>query len=117
MEFKHFKCIVVFNKTKDSILFCKRKKDPYKGLYNFVGGKVEPGESSEKAAYRELQEETGISPKDIDLYRVMNRFSSLRSFRISFIMQPMGIQIYSNHGTIPLDYTVVPKLIDGAHKY
>ena len=29
-------------------------------------------------------------------------------------MQPMGIQIYSNHGTIPMDYTIVPKLIDGA---
>jgi glyoxylase-like metal-dependent hydrolase (beta-lactamase superfamily II) len=23
-------------------------------------------------------------------------------------------EIYSNHGTIPLDYTIVPKLIDGA---
>ena len=72
MDFKHFNCIVVFNKAKDSVLFCKRRKDPYKGLYNFVGGKVEPGESSDKAAYRELQEETGISEKDIDLYRLMD---------------------------------------------
>lgn len=72
MDFKHVNCIVVFNKEKDSVLFCKRMKDPYKGLYNFVGGKVEPGESSDKAAYRELQEETGISEKDIDLYRLMD---------------------------------------------
>ena len=56
-----YNCIIVLNKTKDRALFCKRQKDPYKGLYNFVGGKVEPGEDSETAAYREdvlLKEET-----------------------------------------------------------
>lgn len=26
--------------------FCIRAKDPYKGLYNFVGGKEEEGESN-----------------------------------------------------------------------
>lgn len=49
--------IVVFNLKKDAALFCKRQKDPYKAAFNFVGGKVEPGEDSETAAYRELQEE------------------------------------------------------------
>ena len=39
-------------------LMCLRRKDPYKGLYNLVGGKVEPGETGEEAAYRELAEET-----------------------------------------------------------
>lgn len=53
-------CIVVFNIDKDKILFCKRVKNPYKGLYNFVGGKIEAAENSINAAYRELQEETGI---------------------------------------------------------
>ena len=56
-----YNCIIVFNKTKDRALFCKRQKNPYRGLYNFVGGKVEPGEDSETAAYRELFEETGIT--------------------------------------------------------
>lgn len=72
MEFSHSNCIVVFNKNKDMVLFCRRQKDPYKGLYNFVGGKLEPGETSEEAAYRELQEETGISRSDIRLYRMMD---------------------------------------------
>lgn len=40
---KHMNCIVVFNREKDQVLFCKRAKDPYRGLYNFTGGKVEPG--------------------------------------------------------------------------
>lgn len=65
-------CIVVFNKDKTKVLFCKRKKDPFKGTLNFVGGKVESGESPEEAAYRELQEETGISRRQIRLYRLMD---------------------------------------------
>ena len=60
-------CIVVFNKDLDKVLFCIRAKEPYKGLYNFVGGKVENNESNYEAAYRELFEETGISKNDIEL--------------------------------------------------
>lgn len=37
-----YNCIIVYNQYKDKLLFCKRRKDPYKGLYNFVGGKIEP---------------------------------------------------------------------------
>ena len=59
--------IVVFNEKLEKVLFCIRAKEPYKGLYNFVGGKVEEGESNEEGAYRELFEETGISRNDIKL--------------------------------------------------
>ena len=52
--------IVVYDRTRQQILMCLRRKDPYKGKLNFVGGKLETGESSEEAAYRELQEETGV---------------------------------------------------------
>lgn len=71
-NFKHYNCIVVFNKNRDRILFCKRMKPPYEGLYNFVGGKVEPGENSIHAAYRELYEETGISRNQITLFPLMD---------------------------------------------
>ncbi len=64
--------IVVFNKNLDKVLFCIRAKEPYKGLYNFVGGKVEKDESNDDAAYRELFEETGISNKDIELDHFMD---------------------------------------------
>lgn len=82
---KHLNCIVVFNAAKDKILLCKRTKDPYKGLYNFVGGKVEPGESSEQAAYRELQEETGISERGIELFRLMD---------LTYYIDNLVIEIY-----------------------
>ncbi len=48
-------------------MMCHRQKNPYKGLYNFVGGKVEPGEDNIAAAYRELYEETGITREDLEI--------------------------------------------------
>ena len=64
--------IVVFNKNLDKGLFCIRAKEPYKGKYNFVGGKVEEGENNDEAAYRELFEETGITRDDIELDHFMD---------------------------------------------
>ena len=62
--------IWVFSPAADKVLMCKRRKDPYKGLYNLVGGKMEPGEEGLTAAYRELREETGIT--GIELVHVMD---------------------------------------------
>ncbi len=64
--------IVIFNKDLTKALFCIRAKDPYKGKYNFVGGKVEKDESNDNAAYRELFEETGISHNDVKLEHFMD---------------------------------------------
>lgn len=64
--------ILVYNKEKEKLLMCKREKEPYKGKLNLVGGKVEKGENELDAAYRELQEETGITNKDITLTHIMN---------------------------------------------
>lgn len=72
MNFGKYNCIVVFNKSVDKILFCKRMKRPYKGLYNFVGGKVEENETSTEAAYRELYEESGIDKASIELIHLMD---------------------------------------------
>lgn len=72
MNEKHYNCIVVFDRDKSHVLFCKRVKDPYKGQYNFVGGKLEPGEHSAHAAYRELEEETGIGRQEIELFHLMD---------------------------------------------
>lgn len=69
---KKYNCIVVFSHDKTKLLFCKRVKEPFKGLYNFVGGKVERGEDSMSAAYRELYEETGILENEIQLYHFMD---------------------------------------------
>lgn len=64
--------ILVYDKEDEKILMCKREKEPYKGKCNLVGGKVEDGENELCAAYRELQEETGITHEDICLIHIMN---------------------------------------------
>lgn len=64
---KRVNIIIVFDPTETKILMCHRQKEPYEGLYNFVGGKQIDGESDTEGAYRELFEETGISQSDIDL--------------------------------------------------
>ncbi len=67
-----YNCIMVYDKEEQKLLFCRRKKNPYKGLYNFVGGKIEEGEDGFHAAYRELNEETGIGEADIALFHMMD---------------------------------------------
>ena len=88
--------IVVFNENLDKVLFCIRAKEPYKGLYNFVGGKVEKGENNDEAAYRELLEETGISRKDIKL----DHFMDLNYFKYG-----NNLQVY--YGILKNDVTLV----------
>ena len=69
---KKLNVVIVYNKEQDKILMCKREKEPYKGKFNLVGGKVEEKEEDLSAAYRELEEETGITKNDIKLIHLMN---------------------------------------------
>ncbi|MCR5120819.1 MAG: NUDIX domain-containing protein [Ruminococcus sp.] len=67
-----YNCIAVFDHDVDKWLMCLRLKDPYKGLLNLVGGKIEEYEEHLAAAYRELREETGITEEDIKLTHLMD---------------------------------------------
>ena len=67
-----YNVIAVFNEPADKVLMCRRRKNPYKGLSNLVGGKIESLEDGLAAAYRELLEETEISNEDIRLTHLMD---------------------------------------------
>ena len=69
--------IMVYDANEENLLMCKRAKNPYKGLYNLVGGKVEENEDDLTSAYRELFEETGISNNDISLRHLMTFYYAL----------------------------------------
>ncbi len=68
---ERYNVIMLVDKAGRSMLMCKRLRNPYKGLHNFVGGKVEADEDGLHAAYRELREETGISAADVTLHHVV----------------------------------------------
>ena len=88
--------IVVFNKDLNKGLFCIRSKNPYKGKYNFVGGKVEENETNDEAAYRELFEETGISKNDIELDHFMD---------LNYFKYENNLQVY--YGILKHDVNLV----------
>jgi len=69
---KKYNVIVVFDKNMENTLMCKRAKEPYLGMYNLVGGKIERENDGLNEAYRELFEETNIRKDDINLMHFMN---------------------------------------------
>lgn len=93
---KRLNLIVVFNKDLTKVLFCIRAKEPYKGLYNFVGGKVEENEPNDEATYRELFEETGISSNDIELDHFMD---------LNYFKYENNLQVY--YGILKNEVTLV----------
>jgi len=69
---RKYNIIAVCDMETNQVLMCKRRKEPYKGLFNLVGGKIENGETGEQAAYRELFEETDIGTHSISLIHLMD---------------------------------------------
>lgn len=81
-----YNLVAVFSADCQKILMCRRIKDPYKGLKNFVGGKIEAGENGVDAAYRELFEETGIMREDIALVHLMD---------FTYPLDPCYVEVYA----------------------
>lgn len=82
---KKYNVIVIFDKDFKKTLMCKRTKEPYKGMYNLVGGKIEKENDGLNEAYRELVEETNINRNDVLLEHFMN---------IDYISFNKSIEIY-----------------------
>ena len=69
---KKYNVIVIFDKDMKNTLMCKRTKEPYMGMYNLVGGKLEKENDGLSEVYRELVEETAITEEDVSLKYFMN---------------------------------------------
>lgn len=96
---KKYNVIVVFDKNMEKTLMCKRTKEPYMGMYNLVGGKIEKDNDGLNEAYRELYEETNISDKDISLEHFMN---------IEYIAFGKMIEVY--YGVLNKDVVLIEEV-------
>lgn len=96
-----YNLVLVLNKDEDKVLMCYRSKEPYKGLYNLLGGKIEDGEDYLDSAYRELFEESGISNNDILLQPLMD-----------FVWHPINMEMKVFYGVLNKEVT----LVDEIHK-
>jgi len=97
--------IWVFSPGGERVLMCKRHKEPYLGLYNLVGGKVEPGEVGVVAALRELEEETGIRAADLtgELHHLMDFVYYSSGL---FEVPPAGVRVEVYVGRLARDVSV-----------
>lgn len=66
-----FTITLAFNSSMTHVLMCHHKKF---GKLNFLGGHINPKESSMDASYRELEEESGITRNDINLKFVREEY-------------------------------------------
>ena len=69
---KRYNVIFLLDASGGRLLMCRRAREPYRGLLNLVGGKIEEGEDHLAAACRELAEETGIGARDVTLTHLMD---------------------------------------------
>ncbi len=46
---------------RDKVLLIQRARKPYFGMWSLPGGRLEPGETAEQAAAREIREEVGLT--------------------------------------------------------
>lgn len=96
---KKMNVIVIFNSNMTQTLMCKRTKDPYKGMYNLVGGKIEKENDGLNEAYRELYEETNISKDDVTLIHFMN---------ITYVKWEKELEVY--YGKLNKDVELVEEV-------
>lgn len=54
------------------VLLVRRGRPPAQGMWAFPGGKVEPGETLEQAARRELREETALTAGRLTPHRLVS---------------------------------------------
>ena len=96
---KKMNIIVIFDKNLKKTLMCKRTKEPYMGMYNLVGGKIEKENDGLNEAYRELVEETNITKEDVKLIHFMN---------LTYVKWEKELEVY--YGILNKEVTLVEEV-------
>ena len=98
----------------DEILICQRKPDqPMSLKWEFPGGKVEDGETSEQALARELDEELGITARiGRQVARVCHKYRNggaidLQFFLVDEFQGPLENRIFND-----MRWSSLPRLVE-----
>ena len=75
---------------RDSVLLVKRGRGLFAGLWSFPGGRIDPGETAEAAARRELAEETGLT---------LGALASLGLFRPAAEHSALVIEVFAGRAS------------------
>ncbi len=116
-------CVI---KNNENFLLLERIKPPHQGMFTPVGGKINPFESPKDAAFRELNEETGLTLKTLKYCGILVETSSIQYNWINFVycgeteyFQPQ----YCNEGVLKwinfkdIDKYLIPKTDMYIYKY
>ncbi len=69
---------VVLENSEGKILLVKRNSEPYKGMWDLPGGFIEPQETAEESARREIKEELGI---EVGTFKIIGTFWSYYTYQ------------------------------------
>ena len=104
---------------EDKFLICQRPANKARGLlWEFVGGKVEQGESKEQALIRECQEELAITVEPHDVFmEVMHEYPDI-TVHLTLLNctilrgQPQLLEHNDMQWITPADKEILKKIID-----
>ena len=119
-------------KKEDEVFITERGHGEFKGVWEFPGGKIEPGETPEEAVVREIKEELKSEVKVERLFDEINDIHGDRCFNVKFFIcslvsgnleltehldakwvKPSDI---NENDFMPADKTVLDNLKSGKHK-
>lgn len=118
---------------QDRFLACQRPAHKARGLlWEFVGGKVEAGETPEEALIRECREELGVTVQPLDLFmEVTHEYPDLTVRLILFnaVITDGTIQLLEhadarwirpdeipNYAFCPADKDILVRIMENAHR-
>ena len=79
------------------VVLIKRGREPFKGMYALPGGIVEYGESVEECVVREIEEETGLKTRVLDLvgvYSAADQDPRGHFITLAFNLMPIGGRLH-----------------------
>lgn len=104
--------------NKQFVLIKKNRPEFLKGLYSFVGGKIEDNETSYDAAKRETLEECGLATNPIaigqiigDDYKVYVFHSPVHNIYDAQTMEDEDICIFNIHTIADMDYKLADDVL------